>query len=135
MDKNENIIFPKWEKSANHYFTWEPWVQNLVPADNWFNCPIYNVTFEAWVRNNWHKHAGWQILLVTYGVWYYQEKWKAIKEIKKWDVVLIWENVEHWHWATPSTSMTHIAISTNIDKWIVEWWNPVTDDEFTSYLK
>ncbi|MGB9929976.1 MAG: cupin domain-containing protein, partial [Methanosarcina sp.] len=71
MDKpklSESVIFPKGEKlpeQFSKYFTGNAWLYMLVPRDNGFNCPIGNVTFEPGCRNNWHKHPGGQILLVT----------------------------------------------------------------------
>lgn len=128
----KDLIFPKGEKASNQVFVWDARVQTLVPWDNGFNCPIYNVTFEPWARNNWHKHPWWQILLITEGKWYYQEKGEKAQVIKKWDVVLIKPDVEHWHGASADSQLIHLAISTNIDKWIVEWWKPVLDEEYNN---
>ena len=64
----------------------------LVPHDSEFNCPIGNVTFEPGCRNNWHKHPGGQILLVTGGRGYYQEEGKPAQELNPGDVVKIHPN-------------------------------------------
>jgi quercetin dioxygenase-like cupin family protein len=131
-NQNENVIFPKDEKLSNDYFAGTAWLEMLVADDGIFNCPIGNVTFEPGARNNWHKHPGGQILLVTGGKGYYQEEGKPVQGIKKGDVVKIHPDVKHWHGATPDSWLTHIAISTNVQKGNVEWLEPVTDEEYNS---
>ena len=74
---SESVIFPKGEKLPERfskYFTGNAWLNMLVPGDDVFNCPIGNVTFEPGCRNNWHKHPGGQILLITCGHGHYQEE-------------------------------------------------------------
>lgn len=130
--KNQNAIFPRGEKAPADYFTGVAWVQLLVPNNPALNCQIGNVVFEAGARNNWHKHPGGQVLLVTHGTGYYQEKGKPIRLLQKGDVVNILPDVEHWHGATPGSEFTHIAVNTNTQKGIVEWLERVTDVEYNS---
>lgn len=92
-----SIIFPLGQKIENEYFRGTVWVETLVSNDSVFNCPIYNVTFEPGARNNWHKHPGGQILLVTGGRGYYQEEGRPVQIIKEGDVVKIQPDVKHWH--------------------------------------
>jgi quercetin dioxygenase-like cupin family protein len=136
MDKSkklsESVIFPKGEKITNDYFIGATWLEMLVANDSIFNCPIGNVTFEPGARNNWHKHPGGQILLVTGGKGYYQEEGKSVQVIKKGDVVKIHPDVKHWHGATPDSWLAHIAISTNAQKGDAEWLEPVTDEEYNN---
>jgi len=102
----------------------------LVDDDKTFNCPIGNVTFAPGARNNWHKHPGGQILLVTCGKGYYQEKGKPVLLLHKGDVVKIPPNVEHWHGATPNCQFSHLAIGTNPRSGEAEWLLPVSDEEY-----
>lgn len=132
MDNFENVIFPKGEKITNDYFIGTAWLEMLVSNDSTFNCPIGNVTFEPGARNNWHKHPGGQILLVTGGKGYYQEEGKPVQVLSEGDVVKIRPDVKHWHGATPDSWFTHIAISTNAQKGEVEWLEPVTDKEYNN---
>lgn len=87
MDKSSNlsksVIFPKGEKITNDYFIGTAWLEMLVSNDSTFNCPIGNVTFEPGARNNWHKHPGGQLLLVTGGKGFYQEKGKPVQRVHK----------------------------------------------------
>ncbi|SFE23544.1 Cupin domain protein [Paenibacillus algorifonticola] len=128
---SESVIFPKGEKITNNYFIGGAWLEMIVPYDTTFNLPIGNVTFEPGARNNWHKHAGGQILLVTGGTGYYQEEGKPAQVLHSGDVVKIDPDVKHWHGATADSWFTHIAISTNIQMGDNEWLEPVTDEEYS----
>lgn len=124
------LIFPKGDQITNNYFTGSAWLQMLVNTDSIYDTSIGNVTFEPGARTNWHKHPGGQILLVTDGKGYYQEKGKPAQLIQKGDVVRIPPDTEHWHGASPNSGLTHIAISPNTDKGSVVWMQPVTDEEY-----
>ncbi|MBO9129467.1 cupin domain-containing protein [Bacillus sp. 165] len=129
---SEGVIFPKGEKITNNYFIGAAYLEMLVSNDRTFNCPIGNVTFEPGARNNWHKHAGGQILLVTGGKGYYQEEGKPVQMLHEGDVVKILPDMKHWHGATPDSWFTHIAISTNVQKGDTVWLEPVTDEEYNN---
>jgi quercetin dioxygenase-like cupin family protein len=128
--ENQNAIFPRGERAPADYFTGKVWVKPLVPDDQVFNCVIGNVIFEPGARNNWHKHPGGQILIVSHGIGYYQEKGKPIQLLHKGDVVKIPPETIHWHGASPDSEFTHIAISTNTQNGVVEWLDRVTDEEY-----
>ena len=130
--QTDNNIFPKGEKAPADYFTGTVWVQLLVPNDNIFNCQVANVVFEPGARNNWHTHPGGQILIVTDGIGYYQEKGKPIQLIRKGDTVKILPGVVHWHGASHDSEFTHIAVNPNTQKGVVEWLERVTDEEYNS---
>jgi quercetin dioxygenase-like cupin family protein len=131
----ERGIFPKGEKIAgekisNDHFTGTVWLQVLVPDDSTFHCPAFHVTFEPGARNNWHRHPGGQILLVTGGKGYYQEWGRKAQEICGGEVVKIRPDVKHWHGAAPDSLLSHIAISTNVLAGEALWLEPVTDEEY-----
>ncbi len=130
--ENQNTIFPKGEKVSPDYFTGTAWLTILVPQDETGNYAVGNVIFEPGCRNHWHKHPAGQILLVTGGKGYYQEKGKPARLITKGDVVIIPSHVEHWHGAAQDCSLTHIAITNNTKQGAVEWLSPVTDEEYFS---
>jgi quercetin dioxygenase-like cupin family protein len=131
-NKASNAIFPKGDRAPTEYFTGTAWIKPLVPNDTTFNSVIGNVVFEPGARNNWHTHPGGQILIVTDGTGYYQEKGKDIQILQKGDVITIPPDVVHWHGASPDSEFTHIAISTNTQKGVVDWLQPVTDEEYYS---
>lgn len=128
--ENQNSIFPKGEKTSPDYFTGTAWLNMLVPKDETGNYAVGNVLFEPGCRNNWHKHPAGQILLVTDGKGFYQEKGKRARPLTKGDVVVIPSNVEHWHGASKYYSLTHIVITNNSKQGAVEWLKPVTDEEY-----
>jgi quercetin dioxygenase-like cupin family protein len=132
IEKSKDQIFPKGDKASPDYFTGTAWVRLLLPDDDTLHTQIGNVTFEPGARNNWHTHPGGQVLIVTEGTGYYQEKGKSIQVLSKGDIVKILPDVEHWHGASPDSEFTHIAINTNTQKGIVNWLQPVTDEEYKS---
>ena len=87
ISENQNIIFTKGEKASPDYFTGTAWVNILVPQDETGNYTVGDVVFEPGCRNNWHTHPAGQILLVTSGYGYYQERGKSAKSLTKGDVV------------------------------------------------
>jgi 4-carboxymuconolactone decarboxylase len=132
IEKNENAIFPKGEKTSPDHFTGTAWLNILVPKDETGTYAIGNVMFEPGSRNNWHTHAKGQILLITDGKGFYQEKGKTARPLSKGDVVVIPSAVEHWHGAAKDSSFTHIVITNNSAEGPVKWLAPVTDEEYLS---
>jgi quercetin dioxygenase-like cupin family protein len=122
-------IFPKGKLAAAN-FTGKVWVQPLVPKDTIFNLVAGSVTFSPGARSYWHTHNAGQILLLTEGTGYTQEKGKPVRIIHQGEVITCPPNVEHWHGASPGSSMTHISLNPNADKGVVTWLRPVTDAEY-----
>lgn len=128
--KTDNTIFPKGEKITNGYFSGNAFLQMLLPRDKNNDFVIGSVTFEKGARTNWHKHPKGQVLLVTDGEGFYQERGKAAQRIRKGDVVNIPENVDHWHGATGKTQMVHIAITNFKGEENAQWLEPVSEEEY-----
>lgn len=93
-------------------------------------CPIGNVTFEPGCRNNWHKHAGGQILLVTGGRGYYQEWGNPARELHAGDVVNIQADVKHWHGTAKDSWFVHLAIEASPEKGTATCLEPVADEAY-----
>ena len=128
---DNNLIFEKGDKASNEIFTNTVWVKMLhTDEEKIFDTQVYNVTFEASARTHWHSHPGGQILLVTNGSGYYQEKGKPSRKLKKGDVVAIPPDVIHWHGAAPQCEFVHIGISTKVQEGPAAWSGPVTDQEY-----
>ncbi len=89
-----------------------------------------NVTFEPCSRTAWHTHPLGQTLIVTFGFGRVQRWGGPVEEIRPGDVVLIAPNEKHWHGASPSTAMSHIAIQEKFDGEVVEWLEKVTDEQY-----
>ena len=87
------------------------------------------VTFEPGARTAWHRHPLGQRLIVTSGLGLTQVEGGPVEEIRPGDVVWCPPNVRHWHGATRTTAMTHIAVQEALDGEMVEWLEHVSDDE------
>jgi 4-carboxymuconolactone decarboxylase len=124
--------FPKGEKVNSNNFTGTAWHHPVVTTDSVFNTSMGSVTFELGARTNWHRHPSGQILVITDGAAYYQEKGKPKQTLSKGQVVKCPPGVTHWHGATRVGSMTHLAVSPNLEMGQVVWLEKVTDEEYES---
>jgi 4-carboxymuconolactone decarboxylase len=89
-----------------------------------------SVNFEPGARSAWHTHPLGQTLIVTEGTGLVQRWGAPIQEIRKGDIVSIPPGEKHWHGATPSTRMTHIAIAEQLDGSSVTWLEKVSDAQY-----
>lgn len=131
-EPTQQAIFPKGQQGPTENFTGKSFSTRLVDSDSTYNMLVGNVLFEPGARSNWHKHPGGQILIITAGVGYHQQKGKPIEIMRKGDVVKCPPNVEHWHGASPDSSLHQMYIIPNTEKGIVEWLQPVTDKEYNA---
>lgn len=129
---NNTVLFPKGDKLTNAYFTGNAYLRPLLAKDENNDFAMGSVTFEPGARTNWHIHPKGQVLVVTEGQGWYQEKGKPAQVIKKGDVINIPENTEHWHGASFESMMSHIAITNYKGEENVVWLKPVTGDEYTA---
>ena len=88
------------------------------------------VTFEPGARSAWHSHPLGQTLVVTAGVGRVQSWGGAVQEIRPGDVVWTPPKVKHWHGATPTTAMTHLAVSEQLEGKAVTWMEKVGDEQY-----
>ena len=88
------------------------------------------VTFEPGARTAWHTHPLGQTLIVTAGCGRVQRDGGPIEEIRAGDIVWFEPGERHWHGASPTTAMTHIAIAEMLDGKVVEWMEHVTDEQY-----
>ena len=89
-----------------------------------------SVTFEPGARTAWHTHPLGQTLIVTAGCGLVQSEGGPIKKIRPGDVVWCPPGEKHWHGATATTAMTHIAIVERLDGQAVDWMEKVTDGQY-----
>ena len=89
-----------------------------------------NVTFEPGARTAWHTHPLGQTLIVTAGRGLAQKDGEAVQEIRPGDVVWFAPGEKHWHGASASTAMTHIAIQEKLDGKVVDWMEKVTAQQY-----
>jgi quercetin dioxygenase-like cupin family protein len=88
------------------------------------------VTFEPGARTAWHTHPLGQILIVTAGLGRVQREGGPVEEIRPGDVVWFEPGEKHWHGASPTVAMTHIAIQEALDGKAVDWLEHVTDTDY-----
>jgi 4-carboxymuconolactone decarboxylase len=88
------------------------------------------VTFEPAARSAWHAHPAGQRLVVTSGVGLTQEWGNAAQEIQTGDVIVCPPGIKHWHGASPTSPMTHLAVSGSLNGESVLWMERVTDEEY-----
>lgn len=124
-------IFPKGEKSPNVHHTGNVWLTELNSADNVFSYGTSVAIFDPGARLDWHTHPGGQILIITEGVGYYQEKGKLKQTVSKGEVIKCLPGVEHWHGATPESGVTYIATSPS-QRGKTVWLHKVSDEEYGS---
>ena len=130
--KSNSNIFTRGRRASANHFTGIVWVNMVVQAQDQLDCSVGVVTFEPGARTNWHSHPGGQVLLVSEGKGYYQERGQPIRVIKKGDAVKCPPGIEHWHGASPDMQLAHIAIATNAEKGNAVWLQRVTEEEYNS---
>ena len=89
-----------------------------------------SVTFEPGARSAWHTHPLGQMLIITAGCGWVQQAGGPIEEVRPGDVVWFPPGVKHWHGATPTMGMTHIAIQEAVDGKVVDWLEHVSDEQY-----
>ncbi len=112
------------------------WFTGTVRVEPLFAAPApalvqgASVTFEPGARTVWHTHPLGQTLIVTAGVGWAQRDGGAVEEIRPGDLVWFAPGERHWHGATATTAMTHIAVQENLDGKVVEWLEAVSEAEY-----
>ena len=112
------------------------WFTGAVRIDPLFQPPAparvqgASVTFEPGARTAWHTHPLGQTLIVTAGLGWVQRWGGQIEEIRPGDVVWFAPGEKHWHGATATKAMTHIAVQEQLEGKAVDWMEQVSDDQY-----
>jgi len=112
------------------------WFTGAVRIDPLFQSPdparaaAASVTFEPGARTAWHTHPLGQTLIVTAGCGWAQQEGSPIQEIHPGDVVRFAPGEKHWHGATPTTAMTHLAIQERLNGKAVDWLEKVSNNQY-----
>src|SRR5437879_10655099 len=117
-------------KGPSDWFTGTVRIDPLFPVTPPARAAGNAVTFEPGARTAWHTHPLGQILIVTAGAGRVQREGGAIEEIHPGDVVRFEPGEKHWHGASPTTAMTHIAIQEALNGKIVDWMEHVTEKQY-----
>lgn len=112
------------------WFTGTVRIDPLFQAEGPARATGASVTFEPGARTAWHTHPLGQTLIVTAGCGRVQHDGGPIEEIRPGDIVWFPPGEKHWHGASPTTSMTHIAIQEQLDGKAVDWLEHVTDEQY-----
>ncbi|MBY5531859.1 cupin domain-containing protein [Rhizobium leguminosarum] len=117
-------------KGPADWFTGSVRVDPLFAATSPARAAGASVTFEPGARTAWHTHPLGQTLIVTSGCGRVQREGGPVEEIRAGDVVSFAPGERHWHGASPTTAMTHIAIQEQLDGKVVDWMEHVTDAQY-----
>ena len=117
-------------KGSAEWFTGTVRIDSLMQAPDPALVSAASVTFEPGARTAWHTHPLGQTLIVTAGFGWAQRWGGPIEEIRPGDVVWFPPDEKHWHGATPTTALTHIAIQEKKDGKVVEWLEHVNDGQY-----
>jgi quercetin dioxygenase-like cupin family protein len=119
-------------KAPGEHFTGAARMDPIVEAASPARVRAVAVTFEPGARTAWHTHPLGQTLFITSGCGMVQQWGGDIQTVRPGDVVSFAPGEKHWHGASPTTGMTHIAIQEALDGTSVEWLEPVSDAQYGS---
>jgi quercetin dioxygenase-like cupin family protein len=117
-------------KGPEDWFTGSVRIDPLFQPNDARRAAAATVTFEPGARTAWHMHPLGQTLIVISGCGWVQREGGAVEEIHPGDIVWFEPNEKHWHGATASNGMSHIAIQENLNGKIVDWMEKVSDKEY-----
>jgi quercetin dioxygenase-like cupin family protein len=118
------------QKGPTEHFTGSVRIDPLFSPNDPSRTSGAYVTFEPCARSDWHTHVLGQVLIVTSGVGRIQQWGGPVQEIRAGDVVWTPPGVKHWHGASPTTAMTHLAIQELLDGKMGEWMEKVSDEQY-----
>ena len=121
-------------KGSAEYFTGTVRIDPLFQAKDPARAVGNSVTFELGARTAWHTHPLGQILIIVAGCGLAQRWGGPIEEIRPGDVIWFAPGEKHWHGATATTAMTHIAIQEQLEGKAVDWMEKVTDEQYQAQL-
>ncbi|MDE3184089.1 MAG: cupin domain-containing protein [Bacteroidota bacterium] len=119
-------------KGTEDWFTGAVRVDPLFQPNDARRAAAASVTFEPGARTAWHTHPLGQTLIITAGCGWVQREGGSVEEVRPGDIVWFEPNEKHWHGATSTTGMTHIATQENLNGKVVEWMEKVSDEEYNN---
>jgi quercetin dioxygenase-like cupin family protein len=118
-------------KGAPAYFSGSVRVEPVFQVGDPMRLNAGSVTFEPGARTAWHTHPLGQTLIITAGLGWVQTEGGHIEEVRPGDVVWFPPGQKHWHGATPTTAMTHIAVQESFNGKNVDWMEKVSDAQYS----
>ncbi|HLO80115.1 MAG TPA: cupin domain-containing protein [Chitinophagaceae bacterium] len=117
-------------KGPDDWFTGSVRIDPLFDPNESRRSAAASVTFEPGARTAWHTHPLGQTLIITAGCGWVQKEGGPVEEVHPGDIVWFEANEKHWHGATSTTGMTHIAIQEQLNNKVVDWMEKVTDEQY-----
>src|ERR1700756_928134 len=117
-------------KGPAEYFTGTVRIDPLFTPPAPARVAMAHVTFEPGARTAWHTHPLGQTLIVTGGSGWAQREGGPREDIHQGDVLFFAAGEKHWHGATATTAMSHIAIQENLNGKVVDWMEKVSDEQY-----
>lgn len=130
ITRNASLPSQPGEEPAN--FTGTVRVDNLAAGDAPSRVTTATVTFSPGARTVWHTHPAGQTIIIIAGKGWVQREGGSIEEVVPGDTVFFAAGEKHWHGATATTGMSHIAITEAVDGSSVEWLEPVSAEDYSS---
>ena len=122
---------PASSRGPSDWFTGTVRIDPLFAATAGARAAGHAVTFEPRARTAWHTHPLGQTLIITFGRGWVQLEGGPVEQVQAGDVVWFEPGEKHWHGASDTTAMQHIAIQEALDGKAVEWMEHVTDDQYS----
>lgn len=119
-------------KGPEDWFTGAVRIDPLFSANEARRGASSTVTFEPGARTAWHTHPLGQTLIILSGFGWVQREGEPVEEVHPGDVVWFEPNEKHWHGATATNGMSHIAIQENLDGKVVDWMEKVSDEHYNN---
>ena len=131
--ENNTFMFQRAEQAITMpTFNGPIYLSTLIGTENVADAPeLHYVVFEPGVINNWHTHEGGQILIATDGIGYHQIEGQSVEVLYPGDVAYCPPGIKHWHGGSADTAFAHIAINTNPERSGVEWFDRISEDEYS----
>lgn len=117
-------------KGPDEWFTGTVRIDHLFLPEAPARTGAASVTFEPGARTAWHTHPLGQTLIITSGFGWVQAEGGPVESVSPGDVISFGPGIKHWHGASPTVAMTHIAIHEELDGKVVEWMEKVSDEQY-----
>ncbi len=118
-------------KGPADWFSGAVRIDPLFDPNNTRRAAAATVTFEPGARTAWHTHPLGQTIIITSGLGWVQREGGSVEEVHPGDIVWFEANEKHWHGASATVGMSHIAIQENLDGKVVDWLEQVTEEQYS----
>lgn len=133
VSEDNGFMFQKADEAMkSDTFSGPAYVSNIISRENVAGAPgLHYVVFDPGVINNWPTHEGGQILIATDGIGYHQIEGEPVQVLYPGDVALCPPGEKHWHGGSAAASFAHIAVNTNPELTGLEWFDRISEEEYS----